>query len=85
MNVGQRVMVIATWAENACVPPPVGSIGEITEPRDHDGDYYVRIDSWLCPFGPETDWYVPHWALIPIDDGEVQRELVTAESETDGT
>ena len=69
MNVGQRVLVIGTWEEFDCVPPPIGSIGEITEPMDEDGDYFVLFSEWPCPHG-EPDWYVPHWALIPIDDGE---------------
>lgn len=69
MKVGQRVMVIAIWRETDCVPPPIGAMGEITEAMDCDGDYFVLIPEWPCPNG-EPDWYIPHWALIPIDADE---------------
>ena len=67
MNIGQRVLLIATWVETDCVPPPIGSVGEITDPMDIDGDYFVLFPDWPCPHG-EPDWYVPAWALIPLDD-----------------
>lgn len=69
MNVGQRVMLIASWLETDCVLPPIGAMGEITEPLDEDGDYLALFDGYPCPYG-EPDWFVPAWALIPIDDGE---------------
>lgn len=69
MNVGQRVMVIAIWHENECVPPPIGSVGEIIVQMDRDGDYEVRVPGWPC-YSWDPDWFIPHWALIPIDDGE---------------
>jgi hypothetical protein len=81
VNVGQLVLLIGTWREVDCTPPPIGAIGEITEPLDEDGEYFVLFPSWPCPWG-EPDWFVPAWALIPIGDGEpVQTEtdsLVTS-------
>jgi hypothetical protein len=49
MQVGQRVMLIATWPEDECVPPPLGAIGEIAEPMDLEGDYYVLFPDYPCP------------------------------------
>lgn len=68
MKVGQKVMLIAPWPSDLKLPP-LGALGEITEPMDSDGDYFVLFPDWPCPYG-EADWYAPHWALIPIDDGE---------------
>ena len=67
MNVGQRVMLIAHWPE--CVElPPIGAIGEIAEPLDDEGDYYVLFPEYPCPVDHEPEWFCPPWALIPIDD-----------------
>lgn len=83
MNVGQRVMTIATWLEYDCAPPPIGSMGVITEPIDVDGDYFVLFDDWPCPHG-EPDWYAPAWALIPISDPPEETEPeCTADQVTD--
>jgi hypothetical protein len=77
MQVGQRVMLIATWPEDECVPPPLGAIGEIAEPMDLEGDYYVLFPDYPCPVDHEPEWFVPAWALIPID--EPPSALLTAE------
>lgn len=69
MNVGQRVMIIAIW-DDFCSPPPIGSIGSIITALDEYGDYEVSIPDWPCPNHFDPDWFVPKWALIPIDDGE---------------
>jgi hypothetical protein len=70
VKVGQRVMLIGTvdvWA--GCKPPPIGAVGEITEPMDEDDDYFVLFPEHPCPVG-EPDWYVAACMLIPLDDGE---------------
>lgn len=69
MNVGQRVMLIGQMMEVDCIPPPIGAVGEITEPLDEDGDYFVLFEEYPCPWG-EPDWFVPPCFLIPLDDGE---------------
>lgn len=69
MNVGQRVMLIGPLSAYRIKQPPIGAIGEITEPIDRDGDYFVLFPEYPCPVG-EPDWYVHHSVLIPIDDGE---------------
>jgi hypothetical protein len=66
MNVGQRVLLIATWHESECVPPPIGAIGFVSGPLDCDGDYFVLFDDFPCPHG-EPDWFTPSWAIVPID------------------
>lgn len=66
MKPGQRVLMIATWLEYTCVPPPIGSIGEITA-LEPDRDYLVLFPEWPCPHG-EPDWITPPWAIVPIDD-----------------
>jgi hypothetical protein len=68
MNVGQKVLLIGTWEWFDCIPPPIGAVGEITEPIDEDGDYLVLFPEHPCPVGDEPDWFAPHWALVPIDD-----------------
>jgi len=68
LNVGQRVVLIMKWEEPSCIPPPIGSLGEITA-LEPDGDYLVLFPEWPCPHG-EPDWITPPWAIIPIDDGE---------------
>jgi hypothetical protein len=79
MNIGQRVMTIATWYENPpLVPPPIGSTGTIHEPLDSYGEYYVLFDDFPCPTDHEPEWVTPHWALIPIDD---DREMPAIERE----
>lgn len=67
MNPGQRVMVIASWYESECIPPRIGSLGVIAEAMDIDGDYYVLVDDYPCPVDSEPEWYIPSWALVPID------------------
>lgn len=82
MNVGQRVMVIATWLEIDCIPPRIGSVGTITVGLDRHGDYEVSIDGYPWPFDPvgDPDWICPSWALMPIDDVQQPRELCTADT-----
>jgi hypothetical protein len=79
VQVGQKVLLIATWPEYDCVPPPIGAVGEITELMDEDGDYFVLFPDHPCPHG-EPDWYVPPWAIIPINDPDAPA-AVTDESE----
>lgn len=68
MKVGQRVMLIANGGLiDEAPPPPIGAVGEITEPLDFDGDYFVLFQDHPCPNG-EPDWYIPATFLIPIDD-----------------
>lgn len=68
MNVGQRVLLVATWQEDACVPPPIGAVGEVRSAKDRDGDYYVLFPEYPCPVDDEPEWFTPAWAIIPIDD-----------------
>lgn len=63
-------MVIATWPESECVSPPIGSLGVIAEAIDSDGDYFVTVDGYPCPIGDEPEWFIPSWALVPIDSHE---------------
>lgn len=76
MNVGQRVMLIGPVDAWTMKRPPIGAIGEITEPMDWDGDYFVLFPEHPCPVG-EPSWCVHRSVLIPLDDGE------PVESETD--
>jgi hypothetical protein len=75
------VLLIATWPENDCVPPPIGSVGVITVPLNSDRDYEVSFPEYPWPHGAhDPDWIVPHWAVIPIDDGnqvKQRAELLT--------
>lgn len=81
MNVGQCVMLIAQWDEPGCTIPPIGAVGEIVEPMDCEGDYYVLFPDHPCLFDREAEWFTPHWALIPIDDpgekrsGSIERSV----------
>lgn len=81
MKVGTPVMVIAKW-EDVAPTPPIGFLGEITEPRDADGDYLVLFEEWPCPVGAEPDWICPGWALVPLDEGkpatQIETELTTS-------
>jgi hypothetical protein len=76
-KVGDRVMVVATWFESDNAPPPIGSVGEVTAGMDFDGDYDVSIADWPC-MELDPDWFIPHWALIRIDDD--RPELTTWET-----
>jgi hypothetical protein len=63
-------MVVCRWDQGAeAETPPLGFVGEIIEPRDQDGDYNVTFPDWPCWDGT-CDWFTPHWAIVPIDDGE---------------
>lgn len=68
MRLGQKVMLIAWFLGFHVPPPPIGAEGEITMERDQAGDYLVLFPKFPCPVGEEPDWFVPHWALIPIDE-----------------
>jgi hypothetical protein len=81
MNVGQPVMTIATWDEEAWMPPPpIGSVGTISGPLD-EGDYLVLFDDYPCPVG-EPDWYTPKWAIVPIGDDPDSRRVEMKETLT---
>jgi len=70
MNVGQRVLLIGPVDAWAVAPkPPIGSVGEITEPMDSDGDYFILFPEYPCPVG-EPEWCVHRSMLVPLDDGE---------------
>ena len=72
MSPGQRVMVVASWHESECIPPKIGSTGVITEPIDRDGDYYVLVDGYPCPVDHEPEWFIPSWALVPVDSASIE-------------
>jgi hypothetical protein len=44
---------------------------------DADGDYFVLFPDHPCPHG-EPVWYVPAWAIIPLDDPNMCRALCAA-------
>lgn len=69
MKVGQRVMLIGPVDVWNTPSPPIGAIGEITEPMDQDGDYFVLFPEYPCPVN-EPEWFVAGCMLIPLDDGE---------------
>jgi hypothetical protein len=70
MKVGTLVMLVGSDG----YMPPFGSIGEIVEPLDSDGDYGVLFPKHPCPArglggAYEPQWYAkPSW-LMPIDGG----------------
>ena len=74
MNIGQRVMLIAPVDAWTIETPPIGSVGEITDTMDDDGDYFVLFPEHPCPVG-EPDWCVHRSGLIPIDDGEYAHDV----------
>lgn len=73
VNVGQIVLLIGTDG----YMPPVGSVGEIVEPLDEQGDYAVLFDECPCPVPPGPWWYIPAMWLIPLDD-EAQSNFLAA-------
>jgi hypothetical protein len=63
VNVGQIVLLVGTDD----YMPPIGSVGEIVEAQDADGDYGVEFAGHPCPNPPGTHWYAHRTWLVPLD------------------
>lgn len=64
MKIGQAVMLVGTDGSM----PPMGAVGVIVGPLDHDGDHEVDFPAHPCPVGGEETWFVPARWLMPLDD-----------------
>lgn len=80
MKLGQLVLLVGTDG----YMPPIGSVGEIVEALDEQGDYGVLFPRHPCPHPPGPQWYAHRTWLVPLDPQKMREREPLAAAQGEG-